>query len=70
MVAECEYQDVQLQQKEIQNLRRRVYDALNVMISIGLVNKDNKVLTKYRGPTISLSKQNMIKRKVKCIPNS
>lgn len=26
--------------REIQNLRRRVYDALNVMISIGLVVKN------------------------------
>lgn len=32
--------------KDIKNLRRRVYDALNVMISVGIVIKEKKMMRK------------------------
>lgn len=31
---------------DIKNLRRRVYDALNVMISVGIVIKEKKLMRK------------------------
>ncbi|CAK73430.1 unnamed protein product (macronuclear) [Paramecium tetraurelia] len=52
-------------QKEIKNLRRRVYDALNVMISIGIVVKENKMMKKNSEAQVNLTKQNLIIRKQK-----
>ncbi|CAD8165960.1 unnamed protein product [Paramecium pentaurelia] len=52
-------------QKEIKNLRRRVYDALNVMISIGIVVKENKLMRKNAETQVNLTKQNLIIRKQK-----
>ncbi|CAD8151038.1 unnamed protein product [Paramecium octaurelia] len=52
-------------QKEIKNLRRRVYDALNVMISIGIVVKENKLMKKNSETQVNLTKQNLIIRKQK-----
>ncbi|CAD8142726.1 unnamed protein product [Paramecium pentaurelia] len=50
-------------QKEIKNLRRRVYDALNVMISIGIVIKEKKLIRKNTETQVNLTKQNLIIRK-------
>ncbi|CAD8063720.1 unnamed protein product [Paramecium sonneborni] len=52
-------------QKEIKNLRRRVYDALNVMISIGIVVKEKKLMRKNAETQVNLTKQNLIIRKQK-----
>jgi len=41
-----------------------VYDALNVMISIGLVVKNQKLLSKTTDPQINLTKSNLMQRKV------
>ncbi|CAD8152732.1 unnamed protein product [Paramecium pentaurelia] len=51
--------------KDIKNLRRRVYDALNVMISVGIVIKDKKQMRKNTQSQVNLTKQNLIIRKQK-----
>ncbi|CAD8063006.1 unnamed protein product [Paramecium sonneborni] len=51
--------------KDIKNLRRRVYDALNVMISVGIVIKEKKMMRKNQENQVSFTKQNLITRKQK-----
>ncbi|CAD8056991.1 unnamed protein product [Paramecium primaurelia] len=51
--------------KDIKNLRRRVYDALNVMISVGIVVKDKKLMRKNTQSSVNITKQNLIIRKQK-----
>ncbi|CAD8066912.1 unnamed protein product [Paramecium sonneborni] len=51
--------------KDIKNLRRRVYDALNVMISIGIVVKEKKMLRKNEESQVNITKQNLLFRKQK-----
>ena len=42
--------------KDIKNLRRRVYDALNVMISVGIVVKDKKLMRKNTQSSVNITK--------------
>ncbi|CAD8153016.1 unnamed protein product [Paramecium octaurelia] len=51
--------------KDVKNLRRRVYDALNVMISVGIVVKEKKMMRKNTQNQVNITKQNLIIRKQK-----
>ncbi|CAK75859.1 unnamed protein product (macronuclear) [Paramecium tetraurelia] len=51
--------------KDVKNLRRRVYDALNVMISVGIVVKEKKLMRKNTKNQVNITKQNLIIRKQK-----
>ena len=37
--------EVELEPKEQKNIKRRIYDALNVMVAIGYTKKEGKQLT-------------------------
>ena len=34
--------------KEIQNLKRRVYDAINVMVAMGVLSKEKKIISFHK----------------------
>ena len=37
---------IDLQNRENQNLKRRVYDSINVMVSLGILEKKGKMIKK------------------------
>ena len=45
----CNYLNIDIGGTEYKNTQRRVYDATNVLCSLGYINKEGKVLT-YIGP--------------------